>query len=716
MTLLAPTAALMAAGLTLPVLLVFYLLKLRRRPMRVSATYLWTQTLRELQVNVPLRWLRSSWLLVLHLLILGLLILAIGRPAMPVPGLAAQRVVILIDRSASMSAVDVETGQSSAPSRSRLEQAKIEARRIIDDLFASGSGRSAAIVTFAAEARDLTGFTSDRGRLRIALDELTPTDQPGDLAAGLRLVDALISTGSTDEDAEARDLPTLVVLSDGSLAGDTMLPAVAANIRYLPMGPVDDAETGATGTSGRTYSANGYNNVGVVSLAARRDYDNPGIVRIFARVQNASAYPKSTVLTLSLDAKPVARKPIAIPGAQQSIAGTTETSLESATPPSPASSNPNDARRTVAGPLDPGQTTITFETQAVDAALVAVSLADADALAADDAAAMVVPAATRPRVLLVVPDADIDSGSELEDNLAEMRLASLRKFSASDYEAMAARTDITGIDLVIFDRVTPRRVPPVATLSFGAALPLAGLSLAPSPENAGTYFLSWLRTHPIMRAVAPDTVIVGNPMSLTYERPDAGGPLLTELARGNTGPLIVLLETGRQRRIITAFDPAESTWPLQPGFTVFLVSSIDYLTLRGEESAGRFFTTAAAARAHLPSGPIPPRLSLTGPTSFSIAVPPGASRDDDVSLGLIERAGVYRIENSPPGPDGLICVNLLDEDESALRVNPSLAVAGRPVRPYAAEQAPREIWPWFIAAAGVLLAIEWFLYAWRMRV
>ena len=32
------------------------------------------------------------------------------------------------------------------------------------------------------------------------------------------------------------------------------------------------------------------------------------------------------------------------------------------------------------------------------------------------------------------------------------------------------------------------------------------------------------------------------------------------------------------------------------------------------------------------------------------------------------------------------------------------------------DEGRREIWHWFVLAAAALLTIEWFLYAWRMRV
>lgn len=673
MTLLAPSAAILAAGLTLPVLLAYYLLKLRRRPVRISATYLWAQTLRELQVNVPLRWLRASWPLLLHLVILALLVLATGRPAVLAPGLSASRLILLIDTSASMAAADA--GDQARP-RARLDEAKARARKVIDDLFAGGGPRSAAIVAFAAEARDLTGFTADAGRLRLAIEAIDTTDQPGDLAAALHLADAMSAGGEDDDQA---DRPTVVLLSDGAFAGDSPLPALASPVRFLPIGPPAEAAPDA--------SPAGHANLGFVGIAARRDYDDPAVLRVFARIQNASAYPVTTAVSLSLNAAVAARKPLQIPGAQ------------------PAET---------AGPLSPSQATITFEVQTSEAALITLALDAPDLLQADNAASMVIPPATRPRVLLVVPDSDVGEGSLLEDNLREMRLAQLRKVGETDFRAAGAR-ELDAYDLIVFDRVSPGSIPPASTLSLAAVPPLPGLALAPpSDAAAATYFLSWDRAHPLMRAVTPDTVVVARPLRLTYDPPDTGAGRFTEIARGSDGPLIALLESGRRRHLVLAFDPAESTWPIQPGFTVFLTSAIDYLTARGEADAGRASTTASAARAPLPD-PVPSKLTLTGPDAVSIDVPPGLGPGDEVSLGRFEHAGVYRIDAAPAGPASLVCVNLLDETESGLAVNPSLQISGRPVRPYSAESAPREVWPWLVAAAAGLLLVEWFLYAFLMR-
>src|SRR5437660_12853265 len=99
-------AAAGAAAAVIPALLILYFLKLRRREMAVSSTILWRKAIQDLQVNSPFQRLRRNLLLLLQMLLLLLLCLALSRPvANYSPGLTKLS-VILIDRSASMSAIE----------------------------------------------------------------------------------------------------------------------------------------------------------------------------------------------------------------------------------------------------------------------------------------------------------------------------------------------------------------------------------------------------------------------------------------------------------------------------------------------------------------------------------------------------------------------------------------------------------------------------------
>lgn len=89
-----------------------------------------------------------------------------------------------------------------------------------------------------------------------------------------------------------------------------------------------------------------------------------------------------------------------------------------------------------------------------------------------------------------------------------------------------------------------------------------------------------------------------------------------------------------------------------------------------------------------------------------------------VSLGVLARAGVYRSEGASEG-DRVVAVNLLDPGVSALETADSIDVGGGRATSGAGSAesgAVEEVWVWFALAALAALTLEWFLFAWRMRV
>src|SRR5438477_12763380 len=97
-----PLAATIAAAIAVPALLVLYFLKLRRKEMPVSSTFLWKKAIQDLQVNAPFQKRRRNLLLLLQLLLLIALLLSLARPVANYRPGAGKQTVILIDRSASM--------------------------------------------------------------------------------------------------------------------------------------------------------------------------------------------------------------------------------------------------------------------------------------------------------------------------------------------------------------------------------------------------------------------------------------------------------------------------------------------------------------------------------------------------------------------------------------------------------------------------------------
>src|SRR6266516_1478085 len=132
-------AGLIAGALVVPALLVLYFLKLRRREQTVPSTLLWRKAIHDLQVNAPFQKLRRNLLLLLQMLLLLLLTLALARPVANYYKGAGKTTVILIDRSASMSARDMKGGKT------RLDEAKRRANELVDSM---QRGATAMVVAF----------------------------------------------------------------------------------------------------------------------------------------------------------------------------------------------------------------------------------------------------------------------------------------------------------------------------------------------------------------------------------------------------------------------------------------------------------------------------------------------------------------------------------------------------------------------------------------
>lgn len=688
LTFLDPPAGILAAGIAAPIVVLLYFLKLRRRPVRVSAVFLWARAAEDLQVNVPLKWPRASWLLLLQLLGLLVLCAAIARPAVSSDVGDSGSVIIMIDASAAMAAEDAP-GPEGAPI-SRLAKAKRSAREMIDRMSlgsASGDGQSRAMVlSFAAGAKVETPFTASRAELRRAVDAVEQTDQPANLDAALGVVRAFAFAGEENEDARVR--PVLILLSGGGFERAPLASrqgAGGADVRFVRIGPPPQARR---------------DNLGIAALSARRDEERPSAARVFVRVVNAGPEGVEAPLIVRVNGEAARAVTIDIPGAP---ARTRAASPAIDEVPAP------DALV--------GERSTSVEIEAPGRSLIEAAIERPDALASDNVAAIVLDEPRPPRIILVAPE---DAGGKPSPDPAlahALRVVagqgSVRIAGASSFLA-GAETQYAA-DLIVFDRVRPARTPALPTLSFAAGLPIEGLALAQPEAGSSTPFVSWRRAHPVMRGVVLDNVAVGLPMTLAL--PDGAAAL----ASGRDGPLIALLEDRGVGRIIVGFEVERSGWWLNVSFAVFVANSVERLIGRSEAALSRSFTTTepVSIRAALGAS----RLTLEGPGAASFALderaaigPPVPGAGPLVSIGLLPRAGVYRAEGAADA-DRLIPVNLSSPGASSLQTDDSVDIGGARVAAGGAGGAtPREVWPWFALGAIALLTLEWVLFAWRMRV
>ena len=219
-----PLATLIQIGaLAGAAVVVFYILKLRRRPVAVPFSKIWTRILRDKEATRLFSQLKRLLSLLLQLALLALLLLALGDPRAAQNLIEGRNIVVLIDASASMSATDV------APSR--LEAARERVRTMVRGL--SGTDRM-LIAQMDAAATPLSTLTGEISELEAALTRVAPTDAAADFPRALRF--------ATDS---LRGLPSpeVIVVSDGALgeAADSAGPVHVGDVKlsYVEIGNLE---------------------------------------------------------------------------------------------------------------------------------------------------------------------------------------------------------------------------------------------------------------------------------------------------------------------------------------------------------------------------------------------------------------------------------------------------------------------------------------------
>src|SRR5215471_20363399 len=128
-------------------IVLMYILKLRRKDVVVSSTFLWRQVIRDVQANAPFQKLRKNLLLFLQLLAIAFLVFALSRPFWRSRGIGGRSVVIVVDTSASMGARE--------GNETRLDEARKRAMTVVNSMRPEDQ---MIVMTAAARPAAITGF------------------------------------------------------------------------------------------------------------------------------------------------------------------------------------------------------------------------------------------------------------------------------------------------------------------------------------------------------------------------------------------------------------------------------------------------------------------------------------------------------------------------------------------------------------------------------
>jgi Ca-activated chloride channel homolog len=658
-----------------------YILKMRRRRFEVPFSSLWKRVLEQKDVTTLWKQLRRWISMLVALLVLGLLLFAVLDPTLGVADRRARSVVVLLDASASMRAID---GGGEGDSTPRLEAAKNRAKALVDSM---GGGDVAMIMKVDGQATPLSRFSNDAPKLRKAIDDVTASDTPADLTRAL---------GAAADALRDRKNPLIVIVSDGAFpeqqlglaswepakAGATTeeknLAAVdlsGIDVRYLPVGRRSD-------------------NVGIISFNVRRYVANKAAYEVFIEVQNFGAEVAHRKLTLYNGDTAVDTRDLDLPPAGQ----------------------PGSRQRQIYKELPGG------EDHRLRASLRPVEgPGGSDPFPLDDEAFALLPARKKQKVLIVSADNLYLEGAILVYDNVEPD-----KITPAEYDAKPEVGD--SYDAVIFDEHTPAVVPnpPVNLIYFhptGEHTPIALRGTQNKPRITEV-----AEDHPVMRWVTLSDV--------NFDKSEVFAPDRNKgeswLALSVRDPVIAAKrETGRK---VIAFGfslpgPGRedaTDLPLRVAFPLLLVNALDWFA--GDE--GDLITTyPTGQRQRVPLD------GVVGATEAEITAPDaGATKTrapivDGVATFYARNVGFHTLEvkaqpateGGPPGPTITsleLAANLASPVESDIGPSTELTLGGKKLTAPEAFAVTRsqKLWLYLLLLVGLIIAVEWVTYHRRITV
>jgi uncharacterized membrane protein len=610
MSLLSPLALLLAT-LSVPLLLLYFL-KVRRRQIRVSSLLLWEPSLRDQHASAFFQRLQRDPLLLLQILALLALTVALARPVVAVMGQGAKRVAIVVDSSASMKATDV--------SPSRFVQAQRAALGLLGRL---GEAAEVMVIEAGVQPRVVGPFTREHDRVASAIRGMVPHDLPNRLDEGLRTARALVGS---DPRAEIH------VFTDGAHPEAIKAQGNDTRVRWLGVGR-------------RSH------NVGITSLAVRRNYVGSYSSQAFFSVGNFSTERQTFTLRLTLDDEVLTERTLTL--------------------------DPQ-VRRAIVVPFSEQR-----------GGTLKLRLDVADDLESDNVAYAVIPPPRTFSVLLVSP-----GNLFLEKALQTDPQVKLEVRKPDAYQG-----GMEGFDVVVIDTVSPPRLGNgrfVLVNTVPGDLPLEVLGRLDRPT-----IMDWDRQHPIMRQIDFAKIQIEDAMRV---RPLAAGKTLVE-ATG--GPLVYALEEQDRKAIFFGFDLFRSDFPLRVAFPLMLSKSLRWLHPAGLDQSSLQLEAGQPILLPVEHGVTTATVRTPSGRTVRAQVNRGMA-----SFTETDEVGVYTVVTDRG--ETRVAVNIMNADESELTPQPLPAfVEGtRPESPPILLQ--RELWPFFVLLAVLLFALEGFLY-WRRQ-
>ncbi len=656
-----------------------YFLKLKREPLEVPSTFLWSRSIEDLRVNSLWQRLRQSLLLILQLLLIAIAAFALARPYWEGGRLSGGRYIFLIDNSASMSATDV------APSR--LEEAKRRVGELIDEMIA---GDKAMIISFSDIARAEQSYTDNLPELRRALAAIRQTSRGTSLEESLQLASGLANpsqTASNKQDKAVADpMPAkLYIFSDGRFPDVRGFSLGNLEPQFVPIGEPDAA------------------NIGIVSFTTGRNENHPEQLQAFARLEShgrgLSAFSESS------------EKKGAVPLSEDSTSNSSPKPANSDTVKINLSLYLDDKlidSRDVAVPVNDAVSEA-FDLGAIDQGVLRVAISPTDHLALDDQAWTVINPPRRAKVLFIT------SGNESLHRALTVPSAQKWADVAEDKppflktDTYRQRAAAGAYDLIVFDRCQPELMPRTNTWFIGALPPMPTWSADDAVVQP--QIIDTDRAHPIMQGIDLGDV------EILEARPLKPPPASTRLLDSNKGTLMAIATRENFEDAVLSLSLltvdghgdtyANTDWPIKLSFPLLVSNLLQYF---GHNQQAQVAMNARPGQPIQLHGETDAPLVVTTPTGEKIEAPRGLQQT--INFAHTDALGVYESRHSGKVIQQF-AVNLFDSRESDIRPRTaeSVKIGYVEVKPHTEwEPARREIWKLLLLVALAVLLFEWYVY------
>ena len=647
-------------GLVPPLIFLLYFLKLRRVPLEVPSTYLWTKTVEDMHVNSLWQKLRQNLLLLLQLLAVLLLMLSCLRPGCDGEQLAGERFIFVVDQSASMSATDTETGIT------RLEEAKKQIYGLIDQMKSSDN---AMIISFSDNSIPVQSYTSSKGILKSKVKSIQQTQRSSDMNEALLAASGLANPGRTSDRTSEIDvqvaeaLPaTMYIFSDGAVKEVPKFSLGNLTPEYRPVG---------------SQLAEPPPNIGITSFAINDQLEGNGQVQVFARIYNSGIEDQTVGLSLFVG---------------DELA---------------------DARQVTIGGV--GFLPINFDLSNFlpgleSAEKIRLQIDEKDFYMQDNNAYCVLNPPKQANILIVT-----DSNEYLEYAMSTSAVSKLANVEFEDRDFLKdntykERSTLGLYDLVIFDQCVPETMPLCNTVFFGQLPPgdqwekIAELETAPIIDSSNS--------DPLMYDVNMGNVNVLT--SLVIKGPQGSSPLI-ESSKGTimtVGPREGFEDLVVGFSLVTYAEDGDininTDWPKSPSFPFFVQNIVYHLAGATRLNASRNLSPGQSVKLKLA---IPDdQIAVTAPNGRKTTVK--ARPDSSFVFGQSDQTGIYRVGTKGEAePDQLFAVNLLDNLESNLQVREELNLGYEQIEATISSiPARKEFWTWIVLLVLLLITIEWYIY------